>query len=121
LGIYSVIFAQHQANFRAIVCELPPIVPSALEIIARHDMQAQVSIHPGNYCQDDLGQEYQLVLLSNNLQTEGLETCQTILCKVFAALAPDGQLLIHGVMPHADRVSPPPPALFQVQRLVSFP
>jgi hypothetical protein len=96
-------------------------VPFAQEIIARHDMQAQVSVYPGNYCQDDLGQEYQLVLLSNNLQTEGPETCQMILRKVFAALAPDGQLLIHGVMPHADRVSPPQPALFQVQMLLSFP
>jgi hypothetical protein len=120
-GIYAITFAQRQANLHATVFELPPIVPFAQEIIARHGMQAQVSIHPGNYFQDDLGQEYHLVLLSNNLQTEGPESCQMILRKAFAALAPDGQLLIHGVMPHADRVSPPQQALFQVQMLLSFP
>jgi 3-hydroxy-5-methyl-1-naphthoate 3-O-methyltransferase len=120
-GIYSITFAQRQANLHATVFELPPIVPFTQEIIARYSMEAQVGIHPGNYFQDDFGQGYDLVLLSNNLQTEGPQTCQMILRKVFAALGPDGQILIHGVMPHPDRVSPPQPALFQLQMFLSFP
>jgi hypothetical protein len=44
-----------------------------------------------------------------------------LLGKVFNALAPGGQLVIHGVMPDPDRVTPPQPALFQVQMLLSFP
>jgi hypothetical protein len=120
-GIYSITFAQRQANLHATVFELPLIVPFTQEIIARHGMAAQVSLHPGNYFQDDFGQGYDLALLSHNLQTEGPQTGQMILHKVFAALVPDGQLLIHGVMPNPDRVSPPQPALFQLQMLLSFP
>jgi hypothetical protein len=120
-GIYAITFAQRQANLRATVFELPPIVPFTQEIIARHGMEAQVSIRPGNYFRDDFGQGYDLALLSHNLQTEGPTTCQMILHKVFAAIMPDGQLAVHGIMPNPDRVSPPQPALFQLQMLLSFP
>jgi hypothetical protein len=120
-GIYSITFAQRQAGLQATVFELPPIVPLTQEIIARHYMQERVSLRPGNYFQDDFGQGYDLALLSHNLQTEGPTTCQMILHKVFTALRPAGQLVIHGVMPNPDRVSPPQPALFQLQMLLSFP
>jgi 3-hydroxy-5-methyl-1-naphthoate 3-O-methyltransferase len=120
-GIYSITFAQQQPGLRAVVFDLPTIVPFSQEIIARHGMQERVMVCAGNYCHDDFAGEYDLVLLSNSLQTEGAATCQMLLGKVFKALAPGGQLVIHGMMPHPDRVSPPHAALFQVQMLLSFP
>jgi hypothetical protein len=42
-----------------------------------------------------------------------------LLGKVFNALVPGGQLVIHGVMPNPDRVTPPQPALFPLQMLLS--
>ena len=120
-GIYSITFAQRQPTLRATVFDLPPIVPFAQEIIARHGMQERVTPCPGNYFQDDFAGGNDLVLLSNALQTEGVTTCRMLLGKVFKALAPGGQLVIHGVMPNPDRVTPPQPALFQLQMLLSFP
>jgi 3-hydroxy-5-methyl-1-naphthoate 3-O-methyltransferase len=120
-GIYSITFAQRQPTLRATVFDLPPVVPFTQEIIARYGMQERVTAYPGNYFQDDFAGGNDLVLLSNSLQTEGVETCRMLLGKVFKALAPGGQLVIHGVMPNADRITPPQPALFQVQMLLSFP
>ena len=120
-GIYSITFAQRQPTLRSTVFDLPPIVPFTQEIIARHGMQERVTPYPGNYFHDDFADENDLVLLSNTLQTEGVKTCRMMLGKVFKALAPGGQLVIHGVMPNADRVTPPQPALFQLQMLLSFP
>jgi hypothetical protein len=120
-GIYSITFAQRQPTLRAMVFELPPIVPFTQEIIASHGMQKRVTPCPGNYFHDDFAGGNDLVLLSNSLQTEGVKTCRMLLGKVFKALTPAGQLVIHGVMPNPDRVTPPQPALFQLQMLLSFP
>jgi predicted O-methyltransferase YrrM len=120
-GIYAIVFAQRQPQLQATVFELPPVVPFTQAIIARHGMEAQVSARAGDYLHDDFGGPYDVILLSNTLQTEGPKTCQMLLRKAFEALTPEGYLLVHGVMPHPDRVSPPQPALFQVQMLLSFP
>ena len=53
-GIYSVIFAQRQPTPRAMVFDLPPIVPFAQEIIARYGRQERVTAYPGNYFQADV-------------------------------------------------------------------
>jgi 3-hydroxy-5-methyl-1-naphthoate 3-O-methyltransferase len=119
-GIYSITFAQRQPTLRAMVFDLPPIVPFTREIITDHGMQERVTARPGNYFQDEFAGGNDLVLLSNSLQTEGGTTCRMLLGKVFKALTPGGQLVIHGVMPNPDRVSPPQPALFQLQMLLSF-
>jgi hypothetical protein len=119
-GIYSITFAQRQPSLRAVVFDLPPIVPLTQEIIADHGMQERVTVHPGNYFLDEFAEGNDLVLLSNSLQTEGGATCRMLLGKVFKALVPGGQLVIHGVMPNADRVTPPQAALFPLQMLLSF-
>ncbi|MGH8064073.1 MAG: class I SAM-dependent methyltransferase [Candidatus Entotheonellia bacterium] len=120
-GIYSITFAQRQPTLRATVFDLPPIVPFTQEIIARHGMQERVAPCPGNYFHDDFAGGNDLILLSNALQTEGVNTCRMLLGKVFEALVPGGQVVIHGVMLNPDRVTPPQPALFQLQMLLSFP
>lgn len=120
-GIYSITFAKRQPRLRAVVFDLPPIISFTQEFIARHGMQERVSVHEGNYFHDDFADGNDLILLSNSLQTEGVKTCQMLLGKVFKALAPGGQLVIHGIMPNPDRVSPQQPALFQLQMLLSFP
>jgi 3-hydroxy-5-methyl-1-naphthoate 3-O-methyltransferase len=120
-GIYSITFAQRQPTLRAMVFDLPPIAAFTQEIIARHGMQERVSVRQGNYFHDDFADGNDLVLLSNALQTEGVKTCQMLLGKVFKALTPGGQLVIHGVMPNPDRISPQQPALFQLQMFLSFP
>jgi hypothetical protein len=120
-GIYSITFAQRQPALQAVVFDLPTIVPFTQEIIARHGVQERVTVCAGNYFHDDFAAGNDLVLLSNSLQTEGVKTCQMLLGKVFKVLTPGGQLVIHGVMPNPDRVSPAQPALFQVQMLLAFP
>jgi 3-hydroxy-5-methyl-1-naphthoate 3-O-methyltransferase len=120
-GIYSITFAQRQPTLRTTVFDLPPVLPFTQEIIAHHSMQERVTPCPGNYFQDDFTGGNDLVLLSNVLQTEAVGTCRMLLGKVFKALVPGGQLVIHGIMPHPDRVTPPEPALFPLQMLLSFP
>jgi 3-hydroxy-5-methyl-1-naphthoate 3-O-methyltransferase len=120
-GIYAITFAQRQPALRVIVFDLPPVVAVTREIITRHGMAERVSIHPGDYHHDDFGDGYDIVLLSNVLQTQGPQTCQMLLRKAFSALVPGGQLIVHGAMLNPDRVSPPEPGLTQVNMFLVYP
>jgi hypothetical protein len=80
--------------------------PFVQEIIAHHGMQERVTPCPGNYFHDDFAGGNDLIRLSNTLQTEKVDICRMVLGKIFEALVPDGQLVIHGIMPQADRISP---------------
>jgi hypothetical protein len=96
-------------------------MPFAQEIIAHHGMQDRLAPCPGNYFHDDFAGGNDLILLSNTLQIKGVENCCMFLGKVFKALAAGGQLLIHGITLHPDRVTPLEPVLFPWQMLLSFP
>src|SRR5262245_19137618 len=120
-GIYSIVFAQHQPALRAIVLDLQPTLAFTAEIIARHGMANRISLRPGNYLHDDFGRGYDILLLSNVLNTQGPEIGRVLLRKAFDALTPSGQLVVHGVMPADDRISPPEPALYQVQMFLQYP
>jgi 3-hydroxy-5-methyl-1-naphthoate 3-O-methyltransferase len=120
-GIYSIIFAQRQPGLKSTVFDLPATVTFTSEIIARHGMTDQVSVRPGNYLYDDFGGGYDLLLLSNVLSTQGPQVGRQLLHKAFKALAQGGQLIVHGSMPNADRVSPPDAALRQVLLFLMYP
>jgi hypothetical protein len=97
------------------------IVPIIQEIVARQGLQERVSVQRGNYFHGDFADGYNLVLLSNSVQAEGVKTCQVLLGKVFKALRLSGQFASHDLMPNPDRVSPRQPATFPLQMLLSFP
>lgn len=99
----------------------PPVVPFTQEIAARHGMQERASVQPGNYVRGDFADGYGLVLLANTLRTEEVKICQTPLGKVFKALSPGRQFVIHGVVPNPDYVTPLQPATLQLQISLSFP
>lgn len=120
-GVYSIILCRQFPQLKATVFELPPILQRTRQIIAREEMADRVSVREGNYFTDDFGSGFDAILLSNMLQTEGRQTCHMVLKKALAALNPGGKILIHGIMPNADRVSPPLPVIFSVFMMLVFP
>jgi 3-hydroxy-5-methyl-1-naphthoate 3-O-methyltransferase len=120
-GVYSILLCRRFPQLRATVFDLPPILDRTRGIIAREGMAEQVTVCEGNYFTDELGAQYDAILLSNMLQTEGRQTSRMVLQKVYAALNPGGQVIIHGIMPHLDRVSPVQPVLFSLFMMLVFP
>ena len=120
-GVYSILFCRQLPQLKATIFELPPILQRARQIIAREGMTERVSTREGNYFTDDFGSGWDAILLSNMLQTEGRQTCHMVLKKAFAALNPGGKLLVHGIMPDVDRISPAQPVLFSVFMMLVFP
>jgi cyclopropane fatty-acyl-phospholipid synthase-like methyltransferase len=120
-GVYSIIFCRQFPQLTATVFDLPPILQRTRHIIAREGMTGQVSVREGNYFTDDFGVGLDAILLSNMLQTEGRQTGHMVLKKAFAALNPGGKILVHGIMPNPDRVSPLQPVIFSMFMMLVFP
>jgi hypothetical protein len=120
-GVYSIIFCRQFPRLTSTVFDLPPILERTRKIIDREGMTERVSVREGNYFKDDLGSGVDAVLLSNMLQTEGRQTCRMVLKKAFAALNPGGQILVHGIMPNADRTGPLQQTIFSVFMMLVFP
>lgn len=120
-GVYSIIFCRQFPQLKATVFDLPPILQRTRQIIVREGMGERISVREGNYFTDDFGAGLDAILLSNMLQTEGRQTSRMVLQKAFAALNPGGKILIHGIMPNPDRVSPLQPVLFSMFMMLVFP
>jgi hypothetical protein len=120
-GVYSIFFCRQFPQLRATVFDLPPILQRTRGIITREGMAGQVSVREGNYFTDDFGSGFDVVLLSNMLQTEGRQTGHMVLEKIFATLNPGGKIVVHGIMPNPDRVSPLQQVLFSLFMMLVFP
>jgi cyclopropane fatty-acyl-phospholipid synthase-like methyltransferase len=120
-GVYSIIFCRQFPQLRSTVFDLPPILQRTQKIIEREGMADRVSVRVGDYFKDDFGSGLDAILLSNMLQTEGRQTCHMVLKKAFAALNPGGQILVHSIMPNADRTGPLQQTIFSVFMMLVFP
>jgi ubiquinone/menaquinone biosynthesis C-methylase UbiE len=67
------------------------------------------------------GDGYDVVLLTNFLHHFDVPTCERVLRKAHAALAPGGRAVALEFVPNADRVSPPEAATFSLVMLVTTP
>jgi hypothetical protein len=120
-GVYSILVCRQFPQLKATVFDLPPILQRTRQIIAREGMTDRVRVREGNYFTDDFGSGLDAILLSNMLQTEGRQTGRMVLKKAFAALNPGGKIVVHGIMPNPDRVSPLQPVLFSLFMMLVFP
>jgi hypothetical protein len=109
-GVYSILLCRQFPQLKSVVFDLPPILERTRKIIEREGMTERVSVREGNYFKDGFGSGLDAILLSNML-----------LKKAFAALNPGGQILVHGIMPNADRIGPVQQSIFSVFMMLVFP
>jgi len=69
----------------------------------------------------DYGSDYDFILLTNFLHHFDQPTCEKLLKKVHAALAPEGRAVTFDFVPNEDRVSPPVAASFSLMMLGTTP
>jgi SAM-dependent methyltransferase len=75
----------------------------------------------GSAFEVDYGSDYDLILLTNFLHHFDMTTCEKLLEKVHAALAPNGRAVAVDFVPDAGRVSPPGSAAFCMTMLATTP
>ncbi len=111
-GTYSLLLALKNPQLCAVVFDLPDVVSIAREVIEGYGMSDRVTVQAANYLEDAFGNgEYDVVLLSNMLNQEDVETCRSILRKAYDALEPGGLLIVQAMFLNSAKDGPLFPAL----------
>jgi 3-hydroxy-5-methyl-1-naphthoate 3-O-methyltransferase len=111
-GVYALEWAKAYPRISATVYDVPSVVPITRQYIRSYGLADRVKVFSGDFKRDPIGQGYDLILLANILQMYGPADCQRLLRKVYRALKPGGQAVIHGFMTDATGTRPRESAIF---------
>ncbi|SFN03887.1 methyltransferase [Thermodesulforhabdus norvegica] len=120
-GTYTIAFLRKYPHMRAIVFDLPEVIPLSREYIASEKLEDRVSFVAGDFYHDLLPEGSDLALLSAIIHQNSPEENLALYRSVNRALKPGGKLLIRDHIMSDDRVWPPDGALFAINMLVSTP
>jgi trans-aconitate methyltransferase len=95
-GGFSMALVRRHPQVQATVLELPAAAEVAREIVAAEGMSERVDVQVGDFQQEELGRDYNLILLFGVLGSESSEGKLALLRKAYAALAPGGAVAVRG-------------------------
>lgn len=119
-GSYSMEIIKRFPDIRATVVDLPLTLDVAEEVISAAGMEDRIDLRAADFFGDpdcDIGEGYDLVLISNVLHIEGPQKNRDLLKKVYGSME-KGMIIIHEAIINDDRISPPDRAIFAVNMLV---
>jgi ubiquinone/menaquinone biosynthesis C-methylase UbiE len=120
-GMFGIALARHNVNAEVVATDWPNVLAVALENARAAGVEGRYRTLPGSAFDVEFGTGYDLVLITNFLHHFDPPTCQRLLRKVRAALAPGGRAATLDFVPNADRVSPPIAAQFSLTMLSTTP
>jgi (2Fe-2S) ferredoxin/precorrin-6B methylase 2/DNA-binding CsgD family transcriptional regulator len=120
-GAYSIAFAQAQETLHATVLDLPTVIPIAQGHIHAAGLAGRVETRAGDLRCDPLGKGFTLALVSAICHMLSPEENQDLLRRCFAALEPQGRVVIQDFILEPDKIAPKQAALFALNMLVGTP
>jgi len=118
---YSIAFAQAHEKLHATVLDLPTVLPIAQRHINAAGLAGRVETIAGDLRHDALGKGFTLVLASAICHMLSPEENQDLLRRCFAALDPNGRVVIQDFILEPDKAAPKQAALFALNMLVGTP
>jgi len=120
-GLFGITIAKQNPNAEVAAVDWPLVLGVAQENAQAAGVADRYTTIPGSAFEVDYGSDYDVVLLTNFLHHFDPPTCEKLLKKVHAALAPGGRAVTFEFVPNEDRVSPPVPATFSMMMLGTTP
>lgn len=120
-GLFGLAFAQRNSRATVVATDWPAVLEVARETAEKLGAADRFSTIPGSAFEVDFGTDYDVILLPNFLHHFDEAGCTTILKKCRAALKKGGRVVMLEFIPDADRVSPPPSAMFAIVMLGTTP
>jgi len=93
-GLYAARFCRKHRQLSATVMDLPSARESAEETILREEMQGRVAFRHGDFSKDDLGTEWDVILLFAVARTMSAESLKVLLRRIRESLAAGGRLVL---------------------------
>jgi ubiquinone/menaquinone biosynthesis C-methylase UbiE len=120
-GLFGIALARQNPQTVITALDWPAVLAVAEENARAAGVSERYRLLPGSAFEVDYGTGYDLVLLTNFLHHFDVPTCEGLLRKVHAALAPGGRAAALEFVPNDDRVSPPGTAGFSLIMLATTP
>jgi ubiquinone/menaquinone biosynthesis C-methylase UbiE len=120
-GLFGIAIARHNSQAEIVALDWPSVLEVANENARKAGVEGRYSSIAGSAFDADFGNGYNLILLTNFLHHFDTATCESLLKKVHASLAPGGRAVTLEFVPNEDRVSPPEAAFFSMIMLGSTP
>jgi 2-polyprenyl-3-methyl-5-hydroxy-6-metoxy-1,4-benzoquinol methylase len=120
-GLFGIALGRHNPNAEIVALDWPAVLEVAKENATVAGLTSRYRTLPGSAFDVEFGSGYDIVLLTNFLHHFDIATCEALLRKVHAALAPGGRAVTLEFVPNEDRISPPTAAKFSMVMLGSTP
>ncbi len=118
-GAYSIAFARANPELQAEVFDLPSVVPIAQKHIETAGLSDRISTRTGDFRKDDLGNGYDLILLSAICHMNSPDENLGLIQKIHKALNRGGRIVIQDFILNPDKTKPLSGALFSINMLVA--
>ncbi len=115
---YSIAFARAIPGLTADVLDVPEVVPLTREYIRKAGLAERIRTIPGDMLATELGSGYDLVLISAICHMFSPEENRRLLRRAYAALTPNGRIVVQDFILEPDKTSPRFAALFALNMLV---
>jgi hypothetical protein len=116
-GMYGITIAQQNAQAHITAVDWPAVLQVAKENAQKAGVGSRYETRPGSAFEADLGEGYDLVLLTNIFHHFDKPTCVQLMHRVHQALKSNGKAITLEFVPDEDRVSPPTAASFSLLML----
>jgi len=117
-GAYSMAFVEQNPNMKAVIFDLPNVIPLSKRYVAENGKSDKFTFIEGDYLRDDIGKGYDLIFLSAIIHINSYEENNMLIKRCADALNINGQLVISDFIMDEDRVNPEVGALFAINMLV---
>jgi len=118
-GMFGITIAKQNPKALITAADWAPVLAIAKENAAAAGVADRVSFRPGSAFEADLGEGYDIVLLTNIFHHFDMATCEKLMRRVHAALKPGGKAITLEFVPNEDRITPPMAAAFSLVMLAA--
>lgn len=120
-GLFGIEIGRKNPQAEIVALDWAHVLEVAKENARHAGLDGRHRTLPGSAFEVEYGSGYNLVLLTNFLHHFDAATCEKLLRKVHAALAPGGRAVTLEFVPNDDRISPPDAASFSMIMLGTTP
>jgi predicted O-methyltransferase YrrM len=116
-GMYGITIAQQNPQAEITALDWPAVLEVAKDNAKKAGVEHRYTIRPGSAFEAELGNGYDVALLTNIFHHFDPETCVELMRRVHDSLKSDGRAVTLEFVPNSDRISPPTAAAFSMVML----
>lgn len=118
-GTWTIALLRAAPEARATLFDLPPVIPMAKQRITEAGLNSRVEFVEGDYYEDDLPKEVDLVWFGAVCHQNSREQNRVLFAKAYSSLDKGGSVIIRDIVMDASHTRPQGGALFAVNMLVA--